>query len=88
MMTLRDLQAVYAGEVRLTVMAYHPDGKYYSFRSYGDEPLILIDLKDEDILSKEVISIVPSKGNLWVDVKHVLEGMEDEDDIEASIRDD
>ena len=72
MMTLKDLQAVYAGAVRLTVMAYYPDGKYYSFRSYGDEPLILIDLKDEDILSKEVISIVLDKDNLWVDVKETV----------------
>ena len=72
MMTLKDLQAVYAGAVCLTVMAYYSDGKYYSFRSYGNEPLILMDLKDEDILSKEVISIVLSKDNLWVDVKEIV----------------
>ena len=88
MMTLKDLQAVYAGAIRITVMAYYPDGKYYSFRSYGDEPLILIDFKDEDILSKEVISIVPSKDTLWVDVEEIIEVADYENDTAASIRDD
>lgn len=80
MMTLKDLQAVYAGAAQITAIAYFPDGRYYSFRSLTDGPEPLCSIHDEDMLSKEVISIVPSKDGLWVDVKEIVSYEDKEED--------
>ena len=74
-MKLKDLQKVYSGDIHLTILAYFENGKYYSFRTYGNGK-VSISIIDDDILECEVISIRCDYGNsnncLWIDVKEII----------------
>ena len=73
-MTLKDLGKVYGGKVRITCLAYYKkNGEYYSFRSYGDGPMEIKEvLEDEYISELPIIHIMIYDGFMWVDVRELV----------------
>ena len=69
-MKLRDLKKVYHGEIMLTVLAYFKNTKeYYSFRSYGGEPIKFESVGEEEMEMEVIrIDIDCKKDVMWVDV--------------------
>ena len=69
-MKLRNLAKVYHGEIMLTVLAYFKNtGEYYSFRSYGGEPIKFDAVGEEDMeLEVTRIEVDCKKDVMWVDV--------------------
>lgn len=70
-MTLNDLSKIYNGNIMLTVNAYFENGEYYSFRSYGGEPMRFDDIGEDD-MELEITSIACIDGVMWVDVKEII----------------
>lgn len=69
-MTIADLRTVYHGNVHLTILGYYKNGKYYSFRTYGEGSIKEI---DEGTAQLEIISTFVGEKVLYIDVREIIE---------------